>query len=138
MERVCVLGCFSHVLSLQLLCTIAHQAPLSIGFSRLEQWSGLPCPSPVILPSQGSNLHLLCLPALTGGGSLPLAPPRKPTESNSILLNNPWITEEIKEKKYLETNENENNDSKSMKYTKSSTKREVYICKSLTQETRKI
>ena len=59
-------------------------------------------------------------------------------ESNSILLNNPWITEEIKEKKYLETNENENNDSKSMKYTKSSTKREVYICKSLIQETRKI
>ena len=26
--------------------TIAHQAPLSMGFSRQEYWSGLPCPSP--------------------------------------------------------------------------------------------
>ena len=26
--------------------TIAHQAPLSMGFSRQEFWSGLPCPSP--------------------------------------------------------------------------------------------
>ena len=24
----------------------AHQAPLSLGFSRQEHWSGLPCPSP--------------------------------------------------------------------------------------------
>ena len=27
--------------------TAAHQAPLSLGFSRQEHWSGLPCPSPV-------------------------------------------------------------------------------------------
>ena len=27
--------------------TIAHQAPLSMGFSRQEYWSGLPFPSPV-------------------------------------------------------------------------------------------
>ena len=27
--------------------TAAHQAPLSLGFSRQEQWSGLPLPSPV-------------------------------------------------------------------------------------------
>ena len=26
--------------------TVAHQAPLSMGFSRQEYWSGLPCPSP--------------------------------------------------------------------------------------------
>ena len=26
--------------------TVAHQAPLSVGFSRQEYWSGLPCPSP--------------------------------------------------------------------------------------------
>ena len=24
--------------------TVAHQAPLSMGFSRQEYWSGLPCP----------------------------------------------------------------------------------------------
>ena len=26
--------------------TIAHQAPLSMGFFMLEYWSGLPCPPP--------------------------------------------------------------------------------------------
>ena len=29
----------------QLLVTAAHQAPLSMGFSRLEYWSGVPLPS---------------------------------------------------------------------------------------------
>ena len=28
------------------LWTVAHQAPLSMGFSRQEYWSGLPCPPP--------------------------------------------------------------------------------------------
>ena len=28
--------------------TAAHQAPLSLGFSRQEYWSGLPFPSPVL------------------------------------------------------------------------------------------
>ena len=27
--------------------TAAHQAPPSLGFSRQEHWSGLPCPSPM-------------------------------------------------------------------------------------------
>ena len=31
-------------------CTIAHQAPLSVGFPRQEYWSGLPFPSPRDLP----------------------------------------------------------------------------------------
>ena len=40
--------------------TIAHQAPLSMGFFRQEYWSGLPFPPPGDLPSQGSNpLNLL-------------------------------------------------------------------------------
>ena len=33
--------------------TLAHQAPLSMGFSRQEQWSGLPFPSPGDLPNTG-------------------------------------------------------------------------------------
>ena len=33
--------------------TVAHQAPLSMGFSRQEYWSGLPLPSPGDLPSPG-------------------------------------------------------------------------------------
>ena len=33
--------------------TVAHQVPLSIGFSRQEYWSGLPFPSPGDLPNPG-------------------------------------------------------------------------------------
>ena len=33
--------------------TVACQAPLSMGFSRQESWSGLPCPSPGDLPNPG-------------------------------------------------------------------------------------
>ena len=35
------------------LWTAAHQAPLSVGFSRQEYWSALPCPSPGNLPEPG-------------------------------------------------------------------------------------
>ena len=35
--------------------TVAHQAPLSRGFSRQEHWSGLPFPSPRDLPDPESN-----------------------------------------------------------------------------------
>ena len=33
--------------------TVAYQAPLSMGFSRQEYWSGLPFPSPRDLPDPG-------------------------------------------------------------------------------------
>ena len=33
--------------------TVAHQAPVSMGFSRQEYWSGLPFPSPGDLPNPG-------------------------------------------------------------------------------------
>ena len=35
--------------------TVAWQAPLSVGFSRQEYWSGLPFPSPGDLPDPGSS-----------------------------------------------------------------------------------
>ena len=35
------------------LWTVAHQAPLSMGFSKQEYWSGLPFPSPGDLPNPG-------------------------------------------------------------------------------------
>ena len=41
--------------------TVALQAPLSMGFSRQEYWSGLPFPPPGNLPDMGWNLGLLCL-----------------------------------------------------------------------------
>ena len=58
----CMLSCFSHVPLCTTLWTAAHQAPLYMGFSRQENWSGLPCPS-----SKGSNPHLLHIPALANG-----------------------------------------------------------------------
>ena len=58
MECACVLSCFSCVQLFVTQWTIAHQAPLSLGFSRQEYWSGLPCPPPGDLPNQGSNPHL--------------------------------------------------------------------------------
>ena len=36
--------------------TVAHQAPLSMGFSRQECWSGLPFPPPGDLPNAGIEL----------------------------------------------------------------------------------
>ena len=65
-----------HMCSVAELCptvvtpwTVALQAPLSMGFSRQENWSGLPFPPPGDLPNQGSNLSLLQWQA----ASLPLS-----------------------------------------------------------------
>ena len=41
-----LLSCFSRVRLCVTPYTAAHQAPLSLGFSRQEHWSGLPFPSP--------------------------------------------------------------------------------------------
>ena len=48
------------------LWAVACQAPLSMGFSRQEFWSGLPCPPPAIFLTQGLNLCLMS-PALASG-----------------------------------------------------------------------
>ena len=58
-------------------CTIAHQTPLSMGFSRQEYRSGLPFPPPGDLPNPGSNLSLLRL-LHWQMNFLPLVPPGKP------------------------------------------------------------
>ena len=43
---------------------VAHQAPLSMGFSRQECWSRLPCPPPGDLPEPGIEPASLKSPAL--------------------------------------------------------------------------
>ena len=60
-SRYGLLSCFTHVWLAETPWTVACQAPLSVGFSRQEYWSGLSCPPPGALPSQESNQHLLCL-----------------------------------------------------------------------------
>ena len=62
----CMLSRFGHV---QLFATpwiVAHQAPLSMGFSRQEHWSGLPCPPPGGLPNPWVEPASLTSPALAG------------------------------------------------------------------------
>ena len=54
---VCVL---SHVKLFATLWTLAHQTPLSMGFSRQEYWRGLLFLPQEIFPTQGLNLRLLC------------------------------------------------------------------------------
>ena len=47
-SNACMLSHFSHVGLCATPQTAAHQAPLSLGFSRQEYWSGLPFPSPTV------------------------------------------------------------------------------------------
>ena len=55
-------------------CTASCQAPLSMGFSRQEYWSGLPCLPPRDLPNPGTEPRSPTLQA----DSLPSEPPGKP------------------------------------------------------------
>ena len=58
---------FSQVRLFVIPLTIASQAPLSMGFSRQEYWSGLPGPPPGDLPDPGIKPESLTSPALAGG-----------------------------------------------------------------------
>ena len=58
---------FSCVLLFETPWTVPHLAPLSMGFSGQEYWSGLPCPPPGDLPDPGIELMPLRSPALAGG-----------------------------------------------------------------------
>ena len=87
---VCVSVCVCQLLScIQLFVTpwtVAHQASLSMGFSRQEDWSGLPCPPQGDLPDPGIKP---ASPALQAD-SLPSEPLGKPEarwkEPNTVTL----------------------------------------------------
>ena len=65
-KPVCMLSHFSHIQLCAIIQTVAHQAPLSIGFSRQEYWSGLPCPPPGDLPNPSIKPVSLTSLALAG------------------------------------------------------------------------
>ena len=52
-EYCAVLSHYNHVRPFVVPWTIAHQAPLSMGFSRQEYYSGLPCSPPGDLSDPG-------------------------------------------------------------------------------------
>ena len=62
----CMLSHFSHVWFFATLWTIAHKAPLSMGFSRQKYWSGLSCLSPEDLLDTGIKPVSLVCPSLAG------------------------------------------------------------------------
>ena len=55
LEAMVVVQALSHILLFATPPTVARQAPLSVGFSRQEHWSGLPCPPLGDLPQPGLN-----------------------------------------------------------------------------------
>ena len=80
----------SHVQLFGTAWTVAHQAPLSMEFSRQEYWRGLPFLTSGDFPDPGIEPLSLVCPALAvrffffffffwQSDSLPLAPPGKPT-----------------------------------------------------------
>ena len=71
---VCVLSCVSLLVT---PWTVAHQAPLSLEFSRQEHKSGLPFPTPKDLLDPGIKPKSLASPAWAGGFFTPM-PPEKP------------------------------------------------------------
>ena len=79
--HLCMLSYFSYIWLFATLWTVGFQASLSMGISRQEYWSVLPCPPPGIVLTQGLNLCPLCL-LHWQVGSLSLAPPRKPRKAS--------------------------------------------------------
>ena len=67
--------------------TVARQAPLFMGFSRQEYWSGLPFPSPGDLPDPGIE-------------------PRSPTLQADALTSEPQVISKKKKKEAELTNQN--------------------------------
>ena len=90
--HLCMLSCFSCVQLFVTLWTIACQASLSMGFSRQEYWSGLPCPPPEDLPNpeiKPMSLTSLALAPLASSGKLSSAFQFSPVAQSCPTLCNP-------------------------------------------------
>jgi len=69
--------------------TVVCQAPLLMGFSRQEYWSGLPFSPPEIFSTQGLNMRLLCL-LHWQADSLPLSRLRSPYTVTCVFTEGRW------------------------------------------------
>ena len=65
--------------------TVARQAPLSMGLSRQESWSGLPFPPPGDLPHPGMEPTSPASSALAGG-FFTTVQPEKPSYRHAVFL----------------------------------------------------
>ena len=86
---VCMYSHFSHVRFFLTLWTIAHQIPLSMGFSRQEYWSGFPFLSPGNRPNPGIDLvsYISCIGRWVLSHSHHLGSPSQET----AILKNPSL-----------------------------------------------
>ena len=78
----------SCVISVQLFATprtVARHAPLSMGFSRQEYWSGLPFPPPVDLPDTGTEPASPTSPGLSSG-FFTAEPPGNPSHKRPYTM----------------------------------------------------
>ena len=82
---LCLVARFNRVRLFLTPWTIAHQTPLSTGFSRQEYWSGLPCPPPGDLPDPGIKPASPVSPALQVD-SLSIEPPGKRPPPTPLAL----------------------------------------------------
>ena len=73
----CVLSHFSCGHLFAVLCIVAHQDPMSMGFSRQLYWSRLPLPPPGDLPDSAIESASLISPALADRFFTAIAPPGK-------------------------------------------------------------
>ena len=65
--NACICACtFNHVWLFVTPWTVARQAPLSVGFSRQEYWSGMPFPPPGDIPDPGIEPEYPAFPSLEG------------------------------------------------------------------------
>ena len=88
--RFCsLLSHFSHLRLFVTLWTVAHQAPLSMGFSREVYWSGLSCPPPGDHSDPGIEMEFPMSPTLAGRFSTTSATWKARLQlSNSYLI---WV-----------------------------------------------
>ena len=83
--RACILNYFCSVRLCVTLQTLACQAPLSMGFSRQEYWSELPCPPLRDFPDSGTEPVSLTSPVLAGG-FFTTEPPGKPSTISAFHI----------------------------------------------------
>ena len=85
-----MLSHFSHIQLFVTLWIVARRVPLSMGFSRQEYWSGLPCPPPGELPDPRIKPVSPVAPALQAD-SLPLSHQGSPKLSVNQLQSCPSV-----------------------------------------------
>ena len=90
----CMLSHFSCIWIFATPWTVAYQAPLTMGFSRQEYWSGLLCPPAGDLPESGIKPMSLMSPTLAGR-LFTTSIPSQGTRSHMLQLKIPYMAMKI-------------------------------------------